>query len=62
LWVFAITNAKKYYKNVEEDLADLAAEIANSSRAINAVTSTSHIYEWLWARVSPIELGRVRLS
>jgi hypothetical protein len=45
LWVFAITTMEAYFEKVEGDLVDLAAEIVNSSRAINAVTSTSHVYE-----------------
>jgi hypothetical protein len=47
--VFAISNALQYREKVEEDLADLAEDISNSSRAINAVTSTYHLHEWLWA-------------
>lgn len=64
--VFAITNAKEYRKKVEKDLSDLAAEIANSSRAINAVTSTFHIHEWLWAHVikpqQPVALGSTSIK
>ncbi|GEP06471.1 hypothetical protein [Methylobacterium oxalidis] len=57
---FAITNAKEYREKVEEDLADLLAAISNPSRAINAVTSTYHLHEWLWVHVlNPMNPPRV---
>jgi hypothetical protein len=59
--VFAITNAKEYREKVEEDLAELASDIANSSRAMNATISLYHLHEWLWAHTlkpkKPVTLG-----
>jgi hypothetical protein len=59
--VFAITNAREYREKVEEDLEELAKEIANSSRAMNAATSSYHLHEWLWAHAlkpkKPVTLG-----
>ncbi|MBX6320372.1 MAG: hypothetical protein IRY94_00935 [Rhodospirillaceae bacterium] len=59
--VFAITNAKEFREKVEEDLGELAKDIANSSRAMNATLSTYHLHEWLWSHVlkrkKPVTLG-----
>ena len=59
--VFAITNAKEFREKVEEDLDELAKDIANSSRAMNATISTYHLHEWLWGHVlkpkKPVTLG-----
>jgi hypothetical protein len=59
--VFAITNAREYREKVEEDLTELASDIANSSRAINAATSVYHLHEWLWTHTlkpkKPVTLG-----
>jgi hypothetical protein len=64
--VFAITSARAYREKVEEDLAALMMDIASSGRAINAVTSTYHLHEWLWADVlkssSPYTLGTVIIT
>jgi len=46
-----ITTAQEYRVKVEDDLAKLRAESANSSLAINAVTFTYHLHEWLWAKL-----------
>ena len=59
--VFAITNAREFREKVEEDLDELAKDIANSSRAMNAAISTYHLHEWLWGHVlkpkKPVKLG-----
>jgi len=59
--VFAITNAREFREKVEEDLDELAKDIANSSRAMNAAISTYHLHEWLWGHVlkpkKPVTLG-----
>ena len=59
--VFAITNAREYREKVEEDLDELAKDIASSSRAMNAATSSYHLHEWLWAHnlkpKKPVKLG-----
>ena len=49
--VFSITTAKEYREKVEADVVLLQSAIDNSSYAINAVTSTYHLHEWLWAHV-----------
>ena len=49
--VFSITTAKEYREKVQADLVLLQSAIDNSSYAINAVTSTYHLHEWLWADV-----------
>ena len=49
--VFAITNAREFREKVEEDLDELAKDIANSSRAMNAAISVYHLHEWLWGHV-----------
>lgn len=59
--VFAITNAREFREKVEEDLDELAKDIGNSSRAMNAAISTYHLHEWLWGHVlkpkRPVTLG-----
>ena len=64
--VFAIATAKEYREKVESDLAALKSAIDNSSFAINAVTSTYHLHEWLWANIlkpqSPTKVDGVLLN
>jgi len=46
-----ITTAEAYRLKVEDDLAKLRTSPADPSLAINAVTFTYHLHEWLWAKV-----------
>ena len=49
--VFAITNAREFREKVEQDLDELAKDIANSNRAMNAAVFAYHLHEWLWSHV-----------
>ncbi len=64
--VFAIRNAREFREKVEEDLVELGKDIANSSRAMNAVLSTYHLHEWLWSHVlkpkKPMILGATTIT
>lgn len=59
--VFDLTNARDYKKKVEADLDEFLNAIADPYKAINACTSTFHLYEWLWAHnLKPMNPPTVR--
>ena len=48
--IFAIVTASDFYAKTQEDVRQFNEQIDDFARAMNAILSTYHLHEWVWAR------------